>query len=302
MRVLLSGAGGLIGRTLDDALGGRGDEVVRLVRPGSSADGVPWDPTGGTVDQVALRRRGPYDAVVNLAGAGIGDRRWSEGRQREILDSRRLGTLALSEAMASLDPTPSVLVNASAVGFYGDGGDRELSEADPRGAGFLADVCDAWEAATVPARDAGVRTVCVRSGIVLSAGGGAMGRLLPLFRLGLGGRLGGGNQWMSWITLRDEVAVLCRALDDPDLTGPVNAVAPAPVTNAAFTATLARVLHRPAVLAVPGWALRAAMGRMADEMLLAGQRVRPRVLEAAGHRFEDPELEGALEGLLHPVP
>lgn len=307
MRVLVSGASGLIGRALTRRLETGDHQVVRLVRPGSAAVGggptVTYDPAAGHLDLGELAAAGPYDAVVNLAGAGIGDRRWTAARKAELEESRIGVTGLVTRAAAALAPAPRVVVSASAVGYYGDRGDEELTESSPAGGGFLADLCRSWEAAALPAAEAGIRTVLLRTGIVLSASGGALGKQLPLFKLGLGGRLGSGRQYTSWITLDDEVAVIERALGDESLVGPVNATAPHPVTNAELTAAIGRALHRPAVLVVPSVALRMALGaEMADEMLLSGQRVLPAALEGAGHAFSHPDLPGALAAVLHQRP
>ncbi|HLM96249.1 MAG TPA: TIGR01777 family oxidoreductase, partial [Acidimicrobiales bacterium] len=239
------------------------------------------------------------DAVVHLAGAGIGDKRWSATRRQEIVSSRVQSTALLARSLAELDRPPSVLVSASAVGVYGDRGDEELTEASGPGSGFLAELCRAWEDATGRATQAGIRVVRLRSGVVLSAHGGALARQLPLFRLGVGGRLGSGRQWLSWISLADEVGAVLHALDEPSLEGPVNATAPTPVTNRDFTAALGRALHRPAVLAVPGFALRVALGSdLASEMVLAGQRVLPAKLSASGYEFSHADIDTALAALL----
>jgi hypothetical protein len=239
--------------------------------------------------------------VVHLAGAGIGDRRWSEVRRREIMGSRVAGTTEVARALVALDPRPAVLVSASAVGFYGDRGDEVLTEASGPGTGFLAEVCQAWEAASEAASAAGVRVVTLRSGVVLAKQGGGLAKQLPLFRLGLGGRLGSGRQYLSWITLDDEVAVIRRAIEDASLSGPLNATAPEPVTNAEFTRALGRALRRPAVVWVPGPALELALGAgIARELLLAGQRAMPVALAAIGHRFGHPQIGGALRALLVP--
>lgn len=291
MRVVVTGSSGLVGSALVAALAARGDEAVRLVRRRPGPGEARWDPAAGTLDTAALA---DAHAVVHLAGAGIGDRRWTPERRAEIRDSRVGPTALLARTVAELGGP--ALLSASAVGFYGyEAGDRELDETAPAGRGFLADVCQAWEGATEPAAAAGVRVVHLRSGVVLSAGGGALGRQLPLFRLGVGGRLGSGRQWLSWIGLDDEVGAIAHLLDHPELTGPVNLTAPGPVTNAEFTRTLGRALHRPAVLAVPAPALRLALGGgLADEALLGGQRVLPRALEASGYRFGAPDLDTAL--------
>jgi len=301
VRVLLSGSSGLIGRALTRSLTADDHVVVPLARAGGSPESVPWDPGGAGLDHAALADRGPYDAVVHLAGAGIGDRRWSEVRRREIMGSRVAGTTEVARALVALDPRPAVLVSASAVGFYGDRGDEVLTEASGPGTGFLAEVCQAWEAASEAASAAGVRVVTLRSGVVLAKQGGGLAKQLPLFRLGLGGRLGSGRQYLSWITLDDEVAVIRRAIEDASLSGPLNATAPEPVTNAEFTRALGRALRRPAVVWVPGPALELALGAgIARELLLAGQRAMPVALAAIGHRFGHPQIGGALRALLVP--
>jgi uncharacterized protein (TIGR01777 family) len=238
---------------------------------------------------------------VNLSGAGIGDKRWSAARRHEIVASRVQATALLARTLAELARPPSVLVNASAVGFYGDRGDETLTEASARGSGFLAAVCGSWEDATEPAVQRGLRVVRLRSGVVLSAHGGALARQLPLFRLGIGGRLGSGRQWFSWISLPDEVRAILHALDEPAVQGAVNATAPEPVTNRDFTRALGRALHRPSVMAVPGFALRIALGSdLASEMVLAGQRVLPTRLTATGFTFDHPRIETALANLFSP--
>lgn len=298
MRVVVSGSSGLIGQAIVTALRARGDEVTTLVRRAPSAGEAAWDPPAGSIDAGAIDGA---DAVVHLAGAGIGDKRWSAVRRHEIVASRVQSTALLARTLAELSRPPAVMVSASAVGYYGDRGDEILTEDSDPGSGFLADVCRAWEHAAEPAVAAGVRVVALRSGVVLSAHGGALARQLPLFRAGVGGRLGSGRQWLSWISLDDEVAVILRALDDPSLQGPVNATAPAPVTNREFTRALGRALHRPSVLAVPGLALRVALGSdFASEMVLAGQRVLPATLTANGFTFDHAEIGTALEALLAP--
>jgi len=297
VRVIVSGATGLIGRALVAALRDRGDEAVGLGR------GVPhgagearWDPAAGQLDPAVLEGA---DAVVHLAGAGIGDRRWSPGRRREIVASRVDSTTLLARTLARLERPPEVLVSASAVGWYGDRGDEELTEDSGPGTGFLAELCRSWEDATAEAAAAGRRVVRLRSGVVLSARGGALARQLPLFRLGLGGRLGDGRQWLSWISLDDEVGAILHAIGDRSLHGAVNATAPAPVTNRDFTAALGAALHRPALLPVPRAALHLALGaELADEMVLAGQRVLPRRLLDAGFGFRHPGVHGALGAVL----
>jgi uncharacterized protein (TIGR01777 family) len=299
MRVVISGSSGLIGRALAITLSARGDEVTALVRRSPHAGEARWDPVSGSIDAGALEGA---DAVVHLAGAGIGDKRWSTARRHEIVSSRVQATTLLAQTLAGLDQPPSVLVSASAVGYYGDRGDEELTEDSRSGTGFLAEVCRAWEDATAPAAQAGLRVVQLRSGVVLSARGGALARQLPLFRLGIGGRLGTGRQWLSWIALSDEVGAILHALDQPAVVGPVNATAPTPVTNRDFTRALGRALHRPSVLAVPGFALKVALGSdFASEMVLAGQRVLPAKLRATGYAFDHTSIDTALSAVLAPA-
>lgn len=297
MKVAVAGASGLIGRALCTHLRRAEHEVVRLVRrpvrPGE--DAVQWDPGRGHLDPAGLDG---VEAVVNLAGAGIGDRRWSAQRKHVITESRIRSTAVLASTVARLDPPPRAFINASAVGFYGDRGDEVLTESAGPGTGFLASLCQDWEAETAPAAEAGVRVVLIRSGLVLTATGGALGRMLPLFRIGLGARLGSGSQWWSWITLSDEVAALVWLLDH-DVSGPVNLTAPGPVTNREFTDTLARVLSRPALLAVPPIGPRTLLGaELADSLLFASANVHPAVLLSAGFSFAFPELGPALSAVM----
>ncbi len=300
MRVGLSGASGLLGRALSAALTQRGDEVVVLTRPGSAPSSHPtihWDPSLAAIAPEDARRLGELDAVVNLAGAGIGERRWSLARRREIRDSRLTATRFLAELLARAGGR-SHLVSASAIGYYGTRGDQTLDEASPPGEGFLADVCVAWEDAAQGYAVAGGAVAALRTGIVLDARGGALARQLPLFRLGLGGRLGPGTQWVSPISLDDHVRATLFALDHR-LTGAVNLVAPSPTTNAELTRALARALGRPGRLAAPSFALRLALGRqMADELLLSSQRVVPARLVAAGFAFEHPTVDEVVRAAL----
>ncbi len=303
MNVLLAGGSGLIGSALGERLRADGHRVTRLVRgPGGNrpkSDEVPWDPARGVVDIGRLEQAGPIDAAVNLAGAGIGDRRWSRSRKELIVTSRIDATRLLVETFGRLSARPAVLVNASAVGFYGDRGDEVLTEASPAGTGFLAGLCQTWERTAEPAADAGTRTVVLRSGIVMARGGGALGKQLPVFRLGLGGRIGPGTQYRSWISLDDEIGVILRCLEDEGLSGPVNATAPHPVTDAELAQAIGAALHRPAMLPVPAGALRLALGaEMAAEFLLAAQRAVPAALEARGYRFIHPDVGAALEAVL----
>ena len=255
-----------------------------------------WDPAAGTIDAAALEG---HDAAVNLAGAGIGEHRWTPKHKAAIRDSRVQGTGLLARTLASLDRPPSVLASGSAVGFYGNRGDEELTEDSGPGTGFLADVVQEWEAATTPARQAGIRVATIRSGVVLSGRGGALGRQLLPFRLGLGGRLGSGNQWLSWISLDDEVGAIRHVLAHRDVEGPVNLTAPGPVTNGEFTRSLGRAVRRPTVLPTPTVALWALFGReMVAEMLLTSHRALPAVLTASGYSFRHPAVDAALADVL----
>jgi uncharacterized protein (TIGR01777 family) len=294
MKVAITGASGLVGRALVRSLRDDGDEVVRLVRrePGGT-DEARWDPFGA-IDSKALDGA---DAIVHLAGAGIGDRRWTKSYKRQIRDSRVVGTRNLAETLAGLAVKPRVLVSASGMNFYGATGDRATDETAPAGEGFLAELARDWEAATAPAAAAGIRVVHTRSGHVLDGHGGLLGRLIPLFKLGLGGKLGSGRQWMSWIALDDHISAI-RFLIDGDLSGPVNLSSPHPVTNADFTKALGAALGRPAVFTVPAFALRVALDGLADEGALISLRIVPGRLAAAGFTFGHPELKEALAALL----
>jgi len=297
MKIVVTGSSGLIGTALVDSLRTSGHEVVALVRrpvqPDESA--ARWDPTAGTIDAHALEG---VDAAVNLGGAGIGDKRWTDDYKRAVLETRTRGTDLLARTLAGLDRPPQVLVSGSAVGYYGDAGSEVVDETAPAGDDFLARVCVQWEAAADPARDAGIRVATIRTGIVLSGHGGALAKLLPLFRFGLGGRLGSGSQWWSWISLDDEVAAI-RWLLDHDVAGPVNVVAPSPATNAELTRTLGAVLHRPTVLPVPSFGPKLLLGsELAEALLFTSQRAVPAALERSGFRFTHPDLEGALRHVL----
>lgn len=295
LRYAITGASGFVGSALVERLRGDGEGVLRLVRgSAAAADAATWDPRTGAID--AARLDG-IDVVVHLAGENVAGGRWTAARMQRIHDSRVVGTANLCRALAQLPRRPRVLVCASAVGFYGDRGDAELDEQSGAGTGFLAEVVHGWETATAAAVHAGIRVVMLRIGLVLGRGG-ALAKMLPPFRLGLGGRLGSGRQYVSWIALPDLLAAIVFAARHDDLRGPVNATAPQPVTNREFTAALARVLHRPAVLPVPALALRLLFGRMADEALLISQRVRPRRLLDAGFTFTEPQLDGALRAAL----
>ncbi len=297
MLVAVTGASGLIGTALVRRLQAEGHQVLRLTRSRPTGpDQLQWDPMAGRVDPDALAKA---DAVVHLAAKGIGDRlRWTARTRRDILQTRVKGTGLIARTMAYLSGGPRVLVCASGVGYYGDRGDEVLTEASSGGRGFLADVVRQWEAAADPARAAGLRVVHLRTGPVQTAAGAGLPKQALMFRLGIGGRLGSGRQWLSWISLDDIAGAYLHALTRQDLEGPVNAVAPNPVTNAEFTATLARVLRRPAVLHVPAFAPRLVLGEAADELLFVSQRALPARLQASGYRFRFPELEPALRHTL----
>ncbi|MFE2128097.1 MULTISPECIES: TIGR01777 family oxidoreductase [Streptomyces] len=296
MRIAVTGSTGLIGSALVRSLRADGHEVVRFVRRDPArADEARWDPERGHVDPAGLAGCG---AVVHLAGAGIGDHRWTAAYKRKIRDSRVLGTAALANALAGLDEPPAVLVSGSAVGYYGDTGDRPVDEDSPAGHGFLPSVCVEWEAAAAPARQAGIRTAFARTGLVVAKEGGAWGRMFPLFRAGVGGRLGDGRQYWPYISLHDEVAALRHIIDTPELSGPVNLTAPEPLTNRQVTAAMSRVLHRPAVLPVPAAALRVVLGEFSQDVL-GGQRAIPTRLLRSGFTFRDPDIEQAIRAALH---
>jgi uncharacterized protein (TIGR01777 family) len=295
MKVAVTGASGLIGSALVPHLRSVGHDVVRLVRrPSGAPDEVTWDPRAGTVDLAALQG---VEAVVHLAGAGVGDHRWTDDYKREILDSRVDGTRAIVSAMTALEARPGVLVSASAIGWYGDTGDRVVDETAPAGSGFLPDVVRAWEAAAQPAATAGIRVVHPRTGLVVAKEGGAWARMFPLFRVGLGGKLGPGSQYWSWISLRDEVCALQFLLEQDHLSGPVNLTAPNPATNAEVTTVMGRVMGRPTLLPAPAFALRAVLGEFSTEVL-GSARVVPTVLEQSLFRFQDPTIESAIRSAL----
>jgi uncharacterized protein len=297
VRIAITGSRGLIGSMLVPHLRAEGHEVVPIVRGRAELDAITWDPEEGIIDADALHG---VDAVVHLAGAGVGDHRWSASYKGRILSSRVSGTTILSEALSRLPQPPAVMVSASAVGFYGSRGDEILTESSGPGAGFLADVCRQWESATTPAASAGIRVVILRTGVVLSAAGGALKKQLPPFRLGLGARLGGGTQQFSWITRRDAVAAVSFLTQHDALSGAFNLTSPQPVSNAEFTRELGRALGRPAKLFVPETALRIVVGdEMTAEFLLASQRAVPERLLAANFRFADAVLPEALATALH---
>jgi len=297
MKVLVSGASGLIGSALVPLLATGGHVVIRLVRlpPKPGAVEIHWDPASGIRDPAQLEG---LDAVVHLAGENIAAGRWTEERKVKIRESRVQGTRTLCEALARLSQPPKVLLSASAIGYYGDRGDEVLHEESPPGRGFLPEVCKAWEEAAAPAAQKGIRVVFPRIGIVLSPAGGALAKMLLPFKLGAGGVIGSGKQYMSWIALDDVVGALYHALMTDALRGPVNLVAPHPVTNSEFTRTLGQVLHRPTLLPVPAFAARLAFGEMADDLLLASARIEPKRLLATQYSFRCPELAGALRHVL----
>lgn len=292
MRIVVSGASGLIGTALLPQLRAQGHTVVRLVRrPPAHADELTWDPRTGEFDPAVWV---DVDAVINLSGAGVGDRRWTASYKQEILNSRVDATRSIATAIAQLERKPAVLINASAIGWYGETGERAVDESDRGGDDFLADVCHQWEAAASPAIEAGIRTVFLRTGLVMDSHGGALARMIPLFKAGIGGRLGNGRQWWSWISLRDEIRAILHVLTH-DIHGPVNLVSPNPVTNHDFTAALARALHRPALLPVPAVALRVVLGGFASEVL-GSKRILPGVLTASGFTFSDLHVLTTLQG------
>jgi len=291
MNVLIAGASGLVGSALIPALESEGATVTRLVRTSPGAAEIEWHPNNDQIDSAALEG---CDAIINLAGENIAAGRWTDDQKRKIHDSRVNGTHLLSEAIAKLKQKPRVFLCASATGIYGDRGDEVLDEQSDSGGGFLAGVCREWEQATKPAVDAGVRTVNLRFGPILAREGGMLAKLLTPFKMGVGGKVGSGKQYISWVAIDDVVAAMKLALQDQSIHGPLNIVSPHPVTNEEFTKTLGHVLSRPTALAMPAFAVRLAFGEMADEMLLTSQRVIPKRLSDAGYEFAYPELEGAL--------
>ena len=290
MRIAVTGSTGMIGTALVGQLKAEGHTVLRLVRrKPNSAEEVQWDPAAGTIDLAALEG---VDAVIHLAGAGVGDKRWTPKYRATILNSRLLGTTTIANAVTALKP--KVFISASAIGFYGETGNRAVVETDRGGEEFLSSVCREWEAAADLAT--GVRTVKIRTGLVLDPTGGALGRLLPFFRLGIGGKLGSGKQWWSWITLHDEIKAIIHCLNT-DISGPVNLTSPNPVTNQEFTGTLARALHRPALFPVPGIALKILVGGFASD-ILGSAKVLPKALQDSGFVWDYPHLTTALEALI----
>jgi uncharacterized protein (TIGR01777 family) len=293
MDVVVTGSSGLVGRALVPALSAAGHRPIRLVRrePAQGRDEIRWQPSEGRIDAASLEGAG---AVVHLAGAGIGDKRWNDDYKRLLLSSRVEGTTLLATTLASLHRPPQCLLSGSAIGYYGDRGDEALTEDSEPGTGFLTEVCLAWEAAARPAAEAGIRTVALRTGIVLSARGGALAKMLPLFKLGLGGRIGSGRQYQSWIAIEDEVGAIVHLLTS-SIAGPVNLTAPNPVTNSTFTRALGAVLGRPTLIPIPAFGPKLLLGsEMAQNLLLDGQRVLPEMLKADGYSFAHTEIESGL--------
>src|SRR5215212_699369 len=301
MKVIVTGSTGLVGRALIRSLLADGHEVTRLVRGGAQGFRAPgtaavhWDPARGEIDAKELEG---HDAAVHLAGESVAEGRWDDEKKRRIRESRVKGTSLLAGALAGLSAKPGVLVSASATGFYGDRGAEVLREESASGGDFLSEVCREWEKATLQASQAGIRVVHLRIGVVLSGEGGALQKMLTPFKLGVGGKVGSGSQYMNWITLEDLVGVIRRAIEDENLRGPVNAVAPQQVTNAEFTKALGHALGRPTIFAVPAFAARLAFGEVADALLMASTRVEPARLKEAGYEFKHPEIEEALRSAL----
>ncbi|HEY0079290.1 MAG TPA: TIGR01777 family oxidoreductase [Pyrinomonadaceae bacterium] len=302
MKIIVTGATGLVGSALVPKLLADGHQVTRLVRRATQASGgasattdVLWNPAEGTIDAEQLEG---HDAAVHLAGENIAER-WTEEKKRRIVESRSKGTRLLSETLASLKQKPRTLVSASAVGFYGaNRGEELLTETSPAGDDFLTQVCKPWEAATAPARESGMRVCLLRIGVVLSGEGGALAKMLMPFKMGVGGKLGSGKQWMSWIALDDVVGIIRYAIANETLSGALNTVAPRPVRNEEFTSALGRVLGRPTILPMPAFAVRLMFGEMGDALLLGSQRVEPARLKESGYQFAYPDIESALRRAL----
>lgn len=296
MDILVAGSSGLIGSAFCKVLEKKRHGISRLSR--DDRHRPTWDPVAGTLD---WGTSGPFDAVIHLAGENIADGRWTRARKQRIRDSRVQGTRLLAESLAALPSRPRILISASAVGFYGSRADHWLDEHSRAGEGFLAELCQAWEQATQPAIEAGIRVIHLRLGVVLSKDGGLLERLVPIFRRGLGGVMGSGQQYLSWVTLSDVVRAIEFILKHDDLKGPVNLCTPNPVTNRELTKTLGRVLHRPTILPMPALAIKTLLGEMGRELILASQRVKPRVLLDAGFEFEHAEIEGTLKAAINSI-
>jgi len=295
MKILVAGASGLVGSALIPALESDGAEITRLTRSSPKANEIGWHPNQKQIDAARLES---FDAIINLAGENIAEGRWTDEKKRKIRESRVNGTHLLSDAIAKLAPQRRVFLCASATGFYGNRDDEILDETSESGGGFLADVCREWEDATKPATKAGVRVVNLRFGPILAREGGMLGKMLTPFKMGMGGKVGSGKQYISWVAIDDVVGAIKLALADGSIHGPLNVVSPNPVTNEEFTKTLGEVLSRPTVMSIPAFAARLAFGEMADEMLLVSQRVIPKKLRDTGFQFEYPELEGAFRKYL----
>lgn len=292
MKIAVTGSHGLIGEALCKHLTGQGHTVARIIRASNSTNGdIRWNPANASIESDKLNG---VDAVIHLAGENIASHRWTSEQKQKIKESRIRGTKLLAETICGLEKKPEVVVSGSAIGFYGDRGSETLTESSNVGSGFLADVCREWEDAIAPVAASGVRVVNARTGVVLSTKAGALNKMLPIFQLGGGGNIGDGRQYMSWISLDDEVKALEFALTHSSVSGPVNLVAPNPVTNAEFTAVLGSVLHRPAFIPLPAFAAKIILGEMADELLLSSQKCQPTKLLSAGYQFEYPELKKAL--------
>lgn len=297
MEIAVTGSSGLIGSVLMPTLAAAGHRPIAVVRrePRAGADEIRWMPDKGEIDAAALDG---VDAVINLAGAGIGDKRWSDAYKELLIASRVDGTALLVSTFAAMNKAPSVFLSGSAIGYYGDRGDTELTEADGPGDGFMPELVTKWEAAAAPAADAGIRTVMLRTGVVMTPAGGALSRLLPLFKLGLGGRFGSGRQYMSWISIDDHIAAMMHLLS-ADVSGPANLVAPNPVTNSELTSALGRVLGRPTLFPVPSFGPKLVVGsELAEALLFESQRLSPTVLAGSGYGFQHPEIEAAFRALL----
>jgi uncharacterized protein len=296
MKLLISGSHGLVGKALVKSLEAEGHEIFRLVRhaPGSDSE-IEWSPDRYSI---ALARLEGFGAVVHLAGESIASGRWNEEKKRKIRESRVKGTKLLSDALGNLARPPKTLISASAIGYYGNRGDELLTESSPAGDDFLAGVCVEWEQATAHAAEKGIRVVNTRFGIILDSKGGALAKMLTPFRMGVGGKVGSGKQWMSWIALDDVTGAIEYVLASETVKGPVNFVAPNPVRNAEFTKTLGRVLSRPTIFPIPAFGARLVFGEMADALLLSSQRVEAKRLKEAGYQFSFPQLEGALKHVL----
>ncbi|MEC7840389.1 MAG: TIGR01777 family oxidoreductase [Chlamydiota bacterium] len=295
MKILIAGSSGLVGSELTKKLKMMGHEVLRLVRKKESPVGIYWNPLTGEVDRDRLEG---IDVVINLAGENISNGRWTASKKKKIWDSRVLGTQNLSRTLSLLDNPPKVLINASAIGYYGDTGETQVTEGDTPGNSFLSKVCQEWEKATELAEQKGIRVVKLRIGVVLSPKGGALQKMLLPFKMCVGGKIGSGNQYMSWISLKDLVSIICFCIDNDNAAGPINAVAPCAVTNLEFTKTLGKVLKRPTFFPLPAFVARFLLGEMADELLLRGTRVLPEKLNELEYNYADSDLEGALQKML----